>query len=230
MNKTEFFNRLCDEQKELHAAKDADYGQAYGSLRQKYSNLILIHLSEKLARLEKLLTSDSAPKVVEERVEDTLTDIAGYALSELAEREYDKQESDMIEKAIQQVNEKPYKPNTILWAVADDGITERYNYYGGMNDIELEYDEEHGDYVLSVETIYYFDEPDKLVKWLDNLETLLWKYVDSAEPGVTYELKWNDAFEVGSVITGQTMHECAEKFSFIVDATVRHVRGREHVL
>ena len=230
MNRAEIHKMICDKMHSTFLAKNADYGGSFSLLRKRYPNLAVIHISEKLARIEQLSSSDSEPQVINESLLDSYIDLANYAVMELTEREYDKQESDMIEKAIQQVNEKPYKPNTILWAVADDGVTERYNFYGGLNDIELEYDEEHGDYVLSVETLYAFDDPDKLVHWLDNLEVLLWKYVDSAEPDVTYELKWNDAFEVGSVITGQTMHECAEKFSFIVDAIARHVRDCGNVL
>ena len=88
MTKTEIYREICDDAANLYVAKNGDYGDAYANLRKKYPNLILIHLNEKLSRLEQLM-SQGYEAQVDESIDDTLCDIAGYAQMELTERMYD---------------------------------------------------------------------------------------------------------------------------------------------
>ncbi len=68
------------------AKKNADYGNSFEILRGKYGLAgTMIRLSDKMNRLDNLIHLSTEPEV-EESVEDTLRDLAGYAVLELAYR------------------------------------------------------------------------------------------------------------------------------------------------
>lgn len=71
---------------DLVERKNADYGASFEKVRGKYSDTLLVHLTEKLMRLEQL---QKEPAQVSESIEDTLKDIAGYCLLELSLLERD---------------------------------------------------------------------------------------------------------------------------------------------
>lgn len=63
--------------------KNQDYGDSFSKQFQKYGLIsVLIRLEDKLSRLE---TLSRQPAQVEESIEDTLLDIAGYAILALIE-------------------------------------------------------------------------------------------------------------------------------------------------
>lgn len=67
--------------------KNADYGDSYAKSVEKYGDTVaLIRLGDKLSRLESLLLSNKMPNVCDESIEDTLLDLAGYAILELERR------------------------------------------------------------------------------------------------------------------------------------------------
>ena len=76
---------LCAELHKLYRAKDDDYGSSFSKTRAKYHDSILIRLNDKLNRLETLY-SGKAPNVTDEKIDDTLMDMAGYCILELVER------------------------------------------------------------------------------------------------------------------------------------------------
>lgn len=88
MTKIEMHNAICEDLHRTYKQKNSDYGGAYTALRKKHPNLILIHLHEKLSRLETLL-SGKDPQVKNESINDTLADLANYAIMELVERTSD---------------------------------------------------------------------------------------------------------------------------------------------
>ena len=73
---------------ELYKAKNADYGNAYALLRKEFPASICYRLTDKLNRL-KTLYRVGGGKVKEESIDDTLMDIANYAIMELMERRRD---------------------------------------------------------------------------------------------------------------------------------------------
>lgn len=78
---------LCNEIHELYMNKNADYGDSFRKVREKIPNAILVRLNDKLNRLESLMNkSEDEQKVKNESIDDTLMDIANYALLELVER------------------------------------------------------------------------------------------------------------------------------------------------
>ena len=78
---------ICEKLTKTYEAKNADYGDSFSETRTKYPEAICIRLLDKLNRLEGLISGQD-PKV-DESIDDTLLDIANYAVMELVERRYD---------------------------------------------------------------------------------------------------------------------------------------------
>lgn len=84
-DKIKTHGEICDKIKEIYKNKNSDYGNAFAILRTKYPESIVIRLYDKLLRLETLMKKDYIAQV-NESIEDTLFDIANYAIMELTER------------------------------------------------------------------------------------------------------------------------------------------------
>ncbi len=87
MNKVELHKQVCDKLNEIYKAKNADYGDSFSQLRQRYPNSICMRLFDKINRLDNLIKPDYECKVSNETIEDTLMDIANYCIMELIERQ-----------------------------------------------------------------------------------------------------------------------------------------------
>ena len=92
-NKIEMHKKICEELNDLYERKNADYGESFAELRKEYPESICIRLTDKLNRLKKLTSADYKQNVKDESVEDTLKDIANYAIMELVERDHAKENS-----------------------------------------------------------------------------------------------------------------------------------------
>ncbi|QUH21443.1 nucleotide modification associated domain-containing protein [Alkaliphilus sp. B6464] len=86
MNKVEIHKEICNTLHDTYKAKNADYGDSFSKVRQEYPKAILIRLMDKLERLKRLYEIDYEPQV-DESINDTLLDLANYAILELIERE-----------------------------------------------------------------------------------------------------------------------------------------------
>lgn len=89
MTKIEIHKNLCDKTHELYEKKNADYGDSFSQLRKRYPNFVCMRLFDKLNRLDTIIQPGYECKVSDEKIEDTLMDIANYALMELTERKAD---------------------------------------------------------------------------------------------------------------------------------------------
>ena len=92
ITKEECFREITIKMADVYAAKNHDYGNSFARLRERYPISILIRLFDKLNRLETLLT-DECVKVKDESIEDTLLDLANYAIMELVERKMNRREN-----------------------------------------------------------------------------------------------------------------------------------------
>lgn len=88
-DKRDLHKNICERIHETYLKKNADYGDSYKIVRDKIPNIIIGHLTEKLSRLETLLQDGYIPEIEDERIEDTLLDIANYAIIEIVERKAD---------------------------------------------------------------------------------------------------------------------------------------------
>lgn len=78
---------ICRDLHDTYKAKNADYGDSFAMVRNKYPNAILIRLNDKLNRLETLMNG-AKRHVNDESVDDTLLDLANYCIMELVERRH----------------------------------------------------------------------------------------------------------------------------------------------
>ena len=85
-SKTEKHKLICEKLNALYEAKNADYGDSFGKSYKEYGlTMPCIRLEDKLNRLKSLNFSKSAK--VNESIEDTLMDLANYAIMTLIELE-----------------------------------------------------------------------------------------------------------------------------------------------
>ena len=86
-SKTEKHKLICEKLNKLYEAKNADYGDSFGKSYMEYGlTMSCIRLEDKLNRLKSLNFSRTI-KVKNESIEDTLMDLANYAIMTLIELE-----------------------------------------------------------------------------------------------------------------------------------------------
>lgn len=95
MTKQEIHLNICNNVHRVYKAKNADYDDSFSKVRDLVPNAILVRLHDKMNRITKLLTTGVPAKVLDESISDTLLDLAGYAILELVEREYESQSEDV---------------------------------------------------------------------------------------------------------------------------------------
>ena len=84
--KTELHANICAELTALYERKNHDYGDSFGKSFEEYGMAMpCIRLEDKLNRL-KALTRNGNQQVNDESVDDTLMDLANYAIMTLVER------------------------------------------------------------------------------------------------------------------------------------------------
>ena len=87
MNQT-FIRRIAEEVADLVSRKNDDYGDSYFRLRSEWGEVSFgARLGDKYYRLTNLLQNHKPQ--VNESIEDTIKDIIGYCLLELAYRKLD---------------------------------------------------------------------------------------------------------------------------------------------
>lgn len=89
-DKVKMHEEILKEMHELYVRKNADYGDSFAQLRKRYPNFVCMRLFDKLNRLDTLIQPDYEAKVTDEKLEDTLMDIANYAVMEILERRKEK--------------------------------------------------------------------------------------------------------------------------------------------
>lgn len=79
MDKVELHKDIVTNMNEMYKSKNEDYGDSFDKSLDKFGLLSsLIRLTDKMNRFEQLIDNDS--KVNDESIEDTLLDMANYAI------------------------------------------------------------------------------------------------------------------------------------------------------
>ncbi|MGG1219377.1 nucleotide modification associated domain-containing protein [Priestia endophytica] len=100
--------------------KNKDYGNSYEKMIDKYGMVaLLIRFQDKLGRLDSLVLKGQEQEVPDESIEDTLKDIAGYALLELTRREMKKKKGINISLP----SSMPQVSNVVPHATVENSIT-----------------------------------------------------------------------------------------------------------
>lgn len=88
MSKTARFKEITDGMAELYAKKNEDYGDSFGKSIEKYGIIAgLTRLSDKFNRIENLVLKGGGRQVADEKLTDTLLDLANYSIMMLMEIE-----------------------------------------------------------------------------------------------------------------------------------------------
>ena len=95
MGKNEIHSEILEEMHNLYLKKNADYGDSFAQLRKRYPNFVCMRLFDKLNRLDTLIQPGYEAKVTDEKLEDTLMDIANYAVMEILERRAEREVQDV---------------------------------------------------------------------------------------------------------------------------------------
>lgn len=78
------FSRIANELAELYSRKNHDYGDSFGKSVGRYGLVsALTRISDKFNRLEQLVLNRDDVQVKDERLEDTLKDLASYCIMTL---------------------------------------------------------------------------------------------------------------------------------------------------
>lgn len=86
MDKIKRFQEITEEMFNLYKAKNKDYGNSFSYLYTKHGGLTsLIRLEDKIMRFEQLI--DNKAEVEDEKLIDTLRDLANYAIMTIIEEE-----------------------------------------------------------------------------------------------------------------------------------------------
>lgn len=84
MDKVAKHKLICEQLNDIYARKNADYGDSFGKSFKDYGlTMACIRLDDKLNRLKALRTADAHVK--DESIEDTLLDLANYAIMTVIE-------------------------------------------------------------------------------------------------------------------------------------------------
>lgn len=101
---------ICSELTALYERKNHDYGDSFGKSFKEYGMAMpCIRLEDKLNRL-KALTRSGNQQVSDESIDDTLMDLANYAILTLVERRMVEGETPAVEKGVH----KPECSNSCL--------------------------------------------------------------------------------------------------------------------
>ena len=87
MNKVDVHAAVCKNLTDLYARKNEDYGDSFGKSYAEYGmTMACIRLEDKLNRLKTLSKPSAEHHVNDESLDDTLMDLANYAIMTLIER------------------------------------------------------------------------------------------------------------------------------------------------
>jgi hypothetical protein len=82
----EMFIEITEKMNKIFACKRADYGQTSTETFEKFGPISMyVRMCDKMGRLENLMVRNQTARVCDEKVEDTLLDLANYCIITLIE-------------------------------------------------------------------------------------------------------------------------------------------------
>lgn len=99
-NKIEKFKSITSEMADLYERKQADYGDSAAKTFDEWGLVsFIIRMEDKMNRIANLTKKNGEQKVVDEKIEDTLMDMANYSIMALIEMDRAKSEKCQIVSA-----------------------------------------------------------------------------------------------------------------------------------
>lgn len=92
MDRLDIYKYIINNLEETYKAKNNDYGNSVADTYKKFGDLsFLVRITDKYNRLLTLCNPNNEQKVKDEKIDDTILDLANYCLLWLVEREYKEQ-------------------------------------------------------------------------------------------------------------------------------------------
>lgn len=92
MDRLDIYQYILNNLEKTYKAKNNDYGNSVADTYQKFGDLsFLVRITDKYNRLLTLCNPNNEQKVKDEKIDDTILDLANYCLLWLVEREYKEQ-------------------------------------------------------------------------------------------------------------------------------------------
>lgn len=92
--KKELYNSIIKEMSKTYEAKNADYGDSVGDTYKKFGDVsFLTRITDKYNRILSLSDKGECGEVKDERLDDTILDLANYCVLWLVERNYKAEQS-----------------------------------------------------------------------------------------------------------------------------------------
>ena len=86
MSNIEQHKQICDYIHNLYISKNSDYGNSVSDTFNKFGiDAYLVRMYDKINRVYSLTRKDKEQKVEDEKIEDTLLDLANYAMIAVVE-------------------------------------------------------------------------------------------------------------------------------------------------
>lgn len=88
MSNAEIHSKICESIHNLYLTKNSDYGNSVNDTFRKFGiDAYLVRMYDKLNRVYSLTRENSKQMIPDENIEDTLLDLANYAIITLVELE-----------------------------------------------------------------------------------------------------------------------------------------------
>lgn len=88
MSKVDVHKNICNKLNQIYQKKNEDYGDSFSKSMAQYGMAMpCIRLEDKLNRLKSLTVHNKQKQVNDESIEDTLLDLANYAIMTVMELE-----------------------------------------------------------------------------------------------------------------------------------------------
>lgn len=92
IDRMDIYQYILNNLEETYKNKNNDYGNSVADTYKKFGDLsFLVRITDKYNRLLTLCNSNNEQKVKDEKIDDTILDLANYCLLWLVEREYKEQ-------------------------------------------------------------------------------------------------------------------------------------------
>lgn len=94
INRNDLHSQICKDLHNLYVTKNSDYGNSVSDTFDKFGiDAFLVRMYDKLNRLYSLTRTDIKQMVSDEKIEDTLLDLANYAILTIIELQCNKVET-----------------------------------------------------------------------------------------------------------------------------------------
>lgn len=89
LDKKDLYNSIIENMSKTYEAKNADYGDSVGDTYNKFGDVsFLTRITDKYNRILSLSDKGECGEVKDEKLDDTILDLANYCVLWLVEREY----------------------------------------------------------------------------------------------------------------------------------------------